>query len=130
SQQWLWAYQDGVLVFANPVATGMPGLRTPLGTFHIWYKLANVTFYSPWSTSSPFYHAPEHVNYALHFRSGGFFIRDAPWRPMFGSGAEDPHIASDGGWESGSDGSVNMTASATAWLYQWAQFGATVQIVD
>ena len=129
SQQWLWAYQDGALVFANPVATGMRYLRTPQGTFHITYKVANVTFYSPWPRSSPFYYTPEQVNYALHFRAGGFYIHDAPWRRMFGSGAQDPHATLDGGTETGSHGCVNMTTSATAWLYQWANVGATVEVV-
>ena len=129
SQQWLWAYQDGALVFANPVATGMRALRTPPGTFHITYKLADTTFYSPWPRSSPFYYTPEHINYALHFRAGGFYIHDAPWRQMFGPGAQDPHATPDGGTESGSHGCVNMTTSAAAWLYQWASVGATVEVV-
>ena len=129
TQQWLWAYQDGALVFANPVATGMRYLRTPQGIFHIQYKRADTTFYSPWPRSSPFYYSPEHINYALHFRAGGFYIHDAPWREMFGPGAQDPHTTPDGGAEDGSHGCVNMTTSAAAWLYTWAQLGATVQIV-
>ena len=129
SQQWLWAYQDGALVFANPVATGMRYLRTPQGIFHITYKVADVTFYSPWPRSSPFYYTPEHINYGLHFRAGGFYIHDAPWRQMFGSGAQDPHPIPDGGTETGSHGCVNMTTSAVAWLYQWANIGATVAVV-
>ncbi|HET8906354.1 MAG TPA: L,D-transpeptidase [Ktedonobacterales bacterium] len=129
SQGWLWAYQDGALVFANPVATGMPYLRTPRGTFHIWFKESNVTFYSPWPRSSPFYYSPEHITYALHFRYGGFYIHDAPWRQMFGPGAQDPHTTPSGAVESGSHGCVDMTTSAVAWLYNWVHLGATVQIV-
>jgi lipoprotein-anchoring transpeptidase ErfK/SrfK len=129
SQQWLWAYQDGALVFANPVATGMPSLSTPLGVFHVQYKLANVSLYSPWPRSSPFYFAPEAINYALHFRAGSFYIQDAPWQQMFGPGAQDPHTTPDGGSETGSHGSVTMTTSAITWLYQWAAIGATVEIV-
>lgn len=129
SQQWLWAYQNGKLVFANPVATGMSDLRTPQGTFHITYTLRNTTLYSPWPRSSPYYYPPEHITYALHFRAGGFYIHDAPWREMFGPGAQDPHTAPDGSDESGSHGSVNMTTSATAWLYSWAPVGTTVEVV-
>ena len=129
SQQWLWAYQDGALVFANPVATGMPALSTPLGVFHVQYKLAHVALYSPWPRSSPFYFAPESINYALHFRAGSFYIQDAPWQQMFGPGAQDPHTTPDGGSETGSHGSVTMTTSAITWLYQWAAIGATVEIV-
>lgn len=129
SQQWLWAYQDGALVFANPVATGRPALNTPVGVFQVQYKMAHVALYSPWPRSSPFYFAPESINYALHFRAGGFYIQDAPWQQMFGPGAQDPHTTPDGGSETGSHGSVTMTTSAITWLYQWAAIGATVEIV-
>lgn len=129
SQEWLWAYQDGRLVFANPVATGMPHLRTPHGVYHIQFKRANTTFYSPWPRSSPFYYTPEHINYALNFRAGGFYIHDLPSRQMFGPGAQNPHMTPDGQRETGSHGCVNMTTSAAAWLYSWAQVGATVEIV-
>ncbi|MGE5333644.1 MAG: L,D-transpeptidase [Nitrososphaerota archaeon] len=129
SQQWLWAYQDGKLVFANPVATGMRNLRTPRGTFYITYTLRDTTIYSPWPRSSPYYYPPEHINYALHFRAGGFYIHDAPWRQMFGPGAQDPHTTPDGSGESGSHGGVNMTTSAAAWLYDWAPVGTNVEVV-
>lgn len=130
SQQWLWAYQDGTLVFSNPVATGRPYLRTPQGIYRVQYKRADTTFYSPWPWSSPFYYSPEHINYALNFRYGGFYIHDAPWRQMFGPGAQDPHTTPDGNVETGSHGCINMTTSAAAWLYQWANVGAAVEIVN
>jgi lipoprotein-anchoring transpeptidase ErfK/SrfK len=130
SQQWLWAYRDGALVFANPVATGRDYLRTPLGVYQIDYKRADVTFYSPWPRSSPFYYSPEHINYALNFRAGGFYIHDAPWRQMFGPGAQDPHTTPNGAWETGSHGCVNMSTSAADWLYHWAYIGASVHIVE
>ncbi|HEU5347451.1 MAG TPA: L,D-transpeptidase [Ktedonobacterales bacterium] len=65
----------------------------------------------------------------MHFRAGGFYIHDAPWRQMFGPGAQDPHTIPDGGNETGSHGSVNVTTSAAAWLYQWARVGTTIEIV-
>ncbi len=47
-QQWLWAYQDGQLVFNTPVSTGRQGLETPTGIFTVLYKQRNITFNSPW----------------------------------------------------------------------------------
>ncbi len=130
NQQWLWAYQDGKLVFATPVTTGMPWLWTPLGIYHITSKVTDTVFYSPWPPSSPFYYTPEHVDYALFFRQKGFYIHDAPWRQAFGPGTEVPHTDPDGLSETGSHGCVNVTYGAGQWLYNWTILGATVDIVS
>lgn len=127
--QWLWAYQDGRMVFATPVTTGMAHLRTPHGTYSITFKESDVTFYSPWPRGSPYYYSPEHINYALRFRAGGYYIHDAPWRHAFGPGTQDPHTGPDGTREVGSHGCVNVTTGVARWLYMWAHIGATVTIV-
>ena len=129
TQQWLWAYQDGKLVFATPVTTGMPWLWTPLGVYHITSKVEDTVFYSPWPPRSPFYYTPEHVDYALFFRQKGFYIHDAPWRQAFGPGTEVPHTDPDGTYETGSHGCVNVTYDAGQWLYNWTVLGATVDIM-
>lgn len=127
--QWLWAYQDGKLVYATPVTTGMAPLRTPHGTYTVLLKESDVTFYSPWPRGSPYYYTPEHVDYALRFRAGGFYIHNAPWRGAFGPGTQDPHTNPDGTHENGSHGCVNVTTGAARWLYNWAHIGATVTVV-
>jgi lipoprotein-anchoring transpeptidase ErfK/SrfK len=129
-QQWLWAYQDGHLVFATPVTTGQPDLPTPLGVYRVTLKRANTTFYSPWPKGSPYYYAPLHINYALLFRAGGFYIHDAPWRSAFGPGTNFQRQLPDGTSETGSHGCVNVPTSAGAWLYHWAHIGAQIVIVD
>lgn len=129
TQQWLWAYQDGHLVFANPITSGRPELATPAGVYQVQTKVADTTFYSPWGPWSPYYYAPEHVNYALLFRTGGYFLHDAPWRGAFGPGSNVPHTDPGGMRETGSHGCVNLTTAAAAWLYHWANVGATVLIV-
>ena len=128
TQQWLWAYQNGALVTALPITSGQPYLWTPQGTFHVLYKVQNTTFYSPWGPGSPWYYSPEHVDYALYFRDKGYFIHDAPWRHAFGPGTNTPHTDPDGAQETGSHGCVNMPPAAGAWLYQWANPGATIVI--
>lgn len=130
SQQWLWAYQDRNLAFANPVTTGKEWLWTPQGTYHIQYKVQDTWFYSPWGPDSPYYYAPEHVNYALYFRDKGYYIHDAPWRHAFGPGTNVPHTSPDGTQEDGSHGCVNVATTAGKWLFDWTQVGATVIIVD
>ncbi len=130
SQQWLWAYQDGHLAFATPVATGQPDLPTPLGVYHVMLKRSNMTFYSPWPKGSPYYYAPLHIDYALLFRQGGFYIHDAPWRYEFGPGANLAQQLPDGSQQTGSHGCVDVPTLAGAWLYRWARVGATVVILD
>lgn len=129
TQQWLWAYQDGKMVFATPVTTGMPYLWTPQGMFPITVKRTDQMFYSPWPPGSPFYYTPQHVNYEMLFREKGFYIHDAPWRHAFGPGTEVPHTSPDGTQETGSHGCVEVVTPAAAWLYNWAAIGATVDIV-
>jgi lipoprotein-anchoring transpeptidase ErfK/SrfK len=130
SQQWLWAYQGGQLVFATPVTTGQSDLPTPLGTFHVMRKQSNTTFYSPWPKGSPYYYAPLHIDYALLFRAGGFYIHDAPWRYAFGPGTNLAQRLPDGSSQTGSHGCVDVPVPAGAWLYSWARVGTTVVIAD
>lgn len=128
AQQWLWVYQDRVLLFATPVTTGQPGLVTPSGTFHVLLKQADLTFTSSWPVGSPYYYAPLHVDEALYFRDIGFYIHDAPWRATFGAGTNLPHREPNGAWTTGSHGCVEVSPTAGAWLYRWADVGATIVI--
>ena len=129
SQQWLWAYQNRALVIASPITTGMPQLPTPRGVYHLMAKESNVMFYSPWPPGSPFYYTPEHINYAMLFRVGGFYLHDAPWRQLFGPGSNVPHTDPNGTYETGSHGCVNMPTPAAAALYSWIGYNVTIEIV-
>ena len=128
SQQWLWAYDNRQLVYATAVTTGQPALPTPTGTFRISQKITNTWFISPWPYGSPFYYTPVHVDVAMLFRSGGFFIHDAPWRSDFGPGTNLPHIAPGGQSETGSHGCIEVPVAAGYWLYAWTAMGTTVII--
>ncbi|HEX8996616.1 MAG TPA: L,D-transpeptidase [Ktedonobacterales bacterium] len=129
TQQWLWAYQDRRLTLATAVTTGMPQLPTPTGVYHITMKESNVWFYSPWAYGSPYYYSPEHVDFAMLFRDGGFYLHSAAWRHAFGPGTNVPHTDPDGTYETGSHGCVNMPVEAAGALYSWIGLGATVIIV-
>lgn len=129
TQQWLWAYQNRRLVLASAVTTGMPQLPTPTGIYHITMKESNIWFYSPWPYGSPYYYTPEHIDYAMLFKSGGFYLHSAAWRHAFGPGTNVPHTDPDGTWETGSHGCVNMPVSAAGALYGWIGVGTTVIIV-
>jgi lipoprotein-anchoring transpeptidase ErfK/SrfK len=130
SQQWLYAYEDGRLVFDHAVETGRPELPTPSGTFSILEKARDVMFTSPWPEGSPHYYEPTHVNYALLFKEGGFFLHDAWWHEQFGPGSNVPHQLPDGSWETGSHGCVGMPIPDAERLYKWAPTGTPVIIND
>src|SRR5690349_11788676 len=65
SQQWMWAYDNGVEVYNSAVMTGRPALATPTGTYHVFLKLHPTTFTSPWPYGSPYWYPPTYINYAL-----------------------------------------------------------------
>jgi lipoprotein-anchoring transpeptidase ErfK/SrfK len=143
TKQHLYAYQDGQVQFEFNIASGRPELPTPVGRWTVLFKKTNFVFTSPWPPGSPFYYYPTHINYALNFHDGGFYLHDAWWRCLYGPGANLPHQVSctdEGdpaagrppepvnGWEYGSHGCVGMTTTNAAKLYAWAPVGTTVLI--
>lgn len=128
SQERLYAYQDGKQVFSTKVVTGRSTLPTPIGTFHVFAKLHNITFYSPWPKSSPYWYMPSHINYALEFLRGGYFLHDSWWHTVYGPGTSGWHNDPVYGWQWGTHGCVAMTDSAASWLYNWTPIGIKVQI--
>lgn len=129
SKQWLNAYQNGQLVFRTPVLTGQPALPTPLGTYHVFRKLSPTTFYSPFPRKSRYWYPPTHINYALEWKAGGYFLHDSWWHTVYGAGTNREHYDPTYGWQEGSHGCVSMPLDAAAWLYKWAPIGTTVKIV-
>jgi L,D-transpeptidase catalytic domain len=128
SQQRLYAFQDGTQVYSAAVMTGRPALPTPTGTYHVFAKLSPTTFYSPWPPSSPYWYAPTHINYALEWGVGGYFLHDSWWHSVYGPGTNDWHYDPVDGWQWGTHGCVAMPLNVAAWLYGWAPIGTTVQI--
>lgn len=129
SRQWLYAYEDGRLVFDHAVETGRPELPTPTGSYIVMDKVRNVMFTSPWPEGSPYYYEPTPVNYGLLFKEGGFFLHDASWHEQFGPGSNVPHQLPDGRWETGSHGCVGMPIPDAERLYMWSPVGTPV-IID
>jgi len=115
-------YDNGCAAGSSPITSGMAGLRTPAGTYHVYAKYTPITFYSQWPTSSPYYYAPEKAEFGMEFASGGFFFHDAPWEPStaFGPGSEDGPYASHG--------CVHVPTATMQWLYGWTPVGTTVVI--
>ena len=128
SQERLYAYQSGKQVFSAMVITGRSALPTPVGTFHVFAKLNHTTFYSPWPKGSAYWYAPTHINYALEFLRGGYYLHDLWWHSVYGPGTSNWHYDPVYGWQWGTHGCVAMPIKTAYWLYKWASIGITVQI--
>jgi hypothetical protein len=84
TEQWLGAYEHGVLAFSAPAATGKAGTETPIGLFSVdarhlthtssLYKTANDEEQYPMDNALRFYIGTDNVSYWLH-------ARDLPGRP-------------------------------------------------
>jgi hypothetical protein len=109
SDQKLYCYEEGNLVYSCWVASGKSGYSTRTGDFRIYAKDRSVDM-----TSSPgdaeFYNVPN-VPYVNWF-SGGQAIHGCYWSSEFGY----PR----------SHGCVNVTVSDAAWIYDWAPVGTPV----
>lgn len=130
SRQRLYAYQGRHLVFSTAVTTGRPGLRTPTGTYAIFAKYSPTTFYAPFSRSSANWYPPTHINYALEWKAGGYFLHDSWWHSTYGPGTTSWHRDPVYGWQQGSHGCISMRLGAAAWLYRWAAVGTAVRILS
>ncbi|GCE23933.1 L,D-transpeptidase [Dictyobacter kobayashii] len=128
STQWATFCNNGTRDNSYAITSGQPDLPTPAGVYHVFTKLSPTTFYSPWPVGSPYYYEPTHINYALEFKEGGFFLHDAWWRSTFGPGTNVPHTDPQFGEMTGTHGCVVMTTDQAAWLYSWAPIGTTVNI--
>jgi lipoprotein-anchoring transpeptidase ErfK/SrfK len=117
--QTLTAYDNGKVVLTTLVATGRPALPTPRGTFHIMAKYSPYQFISPWPRSSPYWYPSAWVKYAMLFANDGYFLHDAPWRTVYGPGANTTN---------GTHGCVNIPVEAMTFLYRWAPVGSTVVV--
>ena len=115
SDQWAYAYEDGIQVFAAPTSTGKDGFHTPTGTFTILLKYHTKTLQGRANGESWY---QENVPYVLFYTNRGHALHSAPWLApsVFGSGERRSH------------GCVNLPVDAAGWFYTWAPVGTTVQV--
>ncbi len=116
SQQKLWAYDKGQVVFSSPITSGATGAGFPTvtGLFHVYYKNTNT-----YLNGRPYgYNYNVFVKYWMPFYQG-YGLHDASWRSSFGG--SDYYYG-------GSHGCVNMPESSAAFLYSWADVGTAVWV--
>lgn len=112
SKQWLYAYQDGEIVFDAPVATGKDGFNTPTGSYEIYAKVPLQTMRG--SINGESWVVPN-VPHAMYF-NGSVALHGTYWHNLFGSGVRISH------------GCVNLSLDAAAWMYDWAPVGTPVNV--
>lgn len=130
SEQYLWAYENGQVYVESFVTTGRPRADTPTGTYAVLTKYTDYRFISPYPEGHEFYYNSQVSNYSLRYTWDGYHIHDAPWRSDYGPGTNAPHVDSLGRQQTGSIGCTNVTAAAMATLFEWAEVGTPIVIVD
>ncbi len=111
-QQWLYAYEDDVLVYSAPVTTGKDGYNTPIGNFAIYDKLPLQTMSG--SAGGESWYVPD-VPWVMYIY-GGVALHGTYWHNLFGSGYRISH------------GCINLTIADAQWLYNWAAIGVPVSV--
>ncbi len=130
SSQSMAAYEGNKQVRVSLITSGNypdPSRRTPTGVYYIMRKDSPHTFISPWPKDSPYYYPPSTAQWAMLFKSGGYYIHDAPWRPWFGPGS-NIDSGTPGEERTGSHGCVNTPHDMMQWLWSWTPEGTPVVI--
>lgn len=114
-EQTLAVYDQGQLVFATLVSSGLPGWWTRPGNFQVYSKLERDDMTGAFAAN----------------RSDYYYLQDVPWVLYFDQ-ARAMHGAY---WHNGfgyprSHGCVNLSPTDAHWLYDWASEGTWVHVWD
>jgi hypothetical protein len=130
-EQSLRLYQDGKLVRSFLITSGQYAKPTPPGYWHIFVRQSPTIFKSSEPKGSAFWYPDTHINYAMEYRDGGYYIHDSWWRVDYGPKTNFPHIDSGGDQSfagSGSHGCINMQEEQAGWMYANTGYGTAMII--
>lgn len=114
SEQRLRAYENGVEVKTFLISSGKKGFSTPLGKTEVIAKIPVMTYAWNYGAGNPNNYYLPNVKWNLRFRKH-YYIHSAYWHNNFGRPM--------------SHGCINTSVKDAEWIYNWAQVGATVEIV-
>lgn len=106
NEQRVYAYENGQLLRAVTVSTGLPGTPTVTGNFRVYWKLSSQTM------SGPGYYLPG-VPYVMYFYQD-YALHGTYWHSNFGQPM--------------SHGCVNLPTTDAQWLFTWAEIGTPVNV--
>lgn len=115
SQQYMWAYEDGLTVIESYVSTGTAEtieVTTPIGYWSILTKYDSQTMEG---TISNEYYRVEDVPWVMYFDNLGNALHGAYWHNNFGYPM--------------SHGCVNLPLDVASFLYAWAPIGTLVTVI-
>jgi hypothetical protein len=115
SDQTLYAYENGVPVNSFLVSTGTYSHPTPLGTTDVTDKLLWHDYVWTYGPDNPNNYSLPDVKYNLRFRPH-YYIHSAYWHNNFGNRM--------------SHGCVNVHETNAEWIYNWADVGTIVDIIE
>lgn len=115
SEQKLYAYENGVLVNSFLVSTGIYAFPTPLGKTTVTDKLLWHDYVWSYGPGNPNNYSIPGVKYNLRFRPH-FYIHSAYWHNNFGHRM--------------SHGCVNVSLENAEWVYNWADVGTPVEVLN
>jgi lipoprotein-anchoring transpeptidase ErfK/SrfK len=116
SQQSLWAYEDGEIVAATLVSTGVGNVAetvTPTGYYTVLTKFLTETMEG--TIAGEYYNVPD-VPWVMYFDNLGNAIHGAYWHNNFGAPM--------------SHGCVNLPLDVAEFLFSWAPEGTPVTVID
>ncbi len=115
SEQHLYVWENGAVIFDVAVSTGRPDWETPTGTFriHTYYESQDMEGGFP-KGSAEYYFQPD-VPWVMYFDYNGDAIHGVYWHNNFGVRAT-------------SHGCVGAPVWAAKWIYAWASIGTAVYI--
>ncbi len=114
-EQTVSVYENGQLLFATMMASGVEPLYTRPGLFKIYQKKPLETMQGAFAAD----------------RSDFYYLQDVPWTMYFDE-ARALHGAYWRAWYgyAGTHGCVNLSIGNSAWLFQWAKEGDWVYVWD
>ena len=109
SYQYMWFFQDGVLMLESPVVTGLLGsMATPPGVFFIVEMLRDTILEGAINPDTGVAANPTPVSYWMRVTWAGIGLHDAIWQENFGGDWYQSH---------GSHGCINMPYEQARDLY-------------
>jgi hypothetical protein len=114
-QQTLAVYDQGQMVFATMIATGLDPFWTRPGLFQVREKLTETVMRGTFEADQSDFYYLEDVPWTMYF-DGARALHTAYWRARFGF----PQ----------SHGCVNLSPGDAHWLFDWAQVGDNVYVWD
>lgn len=114
-EQTLAVYEQGRLVFATMVTTGLPGWWTQPGTFQVYARLERDDMSGAFEADRSDYYLLQDVPWVMYYDRARA-LHGAYWRTSYGY--------------PGSHGCVNLSPTDAHWLFNWAQEGTYVYVFD